>query len=86
MKKQHKIVQLIRYAEFCFVIILSSYSVKSNYFDAILNLLGLLGCTSMIFFSFTIQLLSIVTEKRGGKKRAKNHRTGTTETPSKLST
>ena len=51
---------------------------KSNYFCTILNLLRLLSCMSIIIVVFTIQLLSIVTEKRRGRKRAKNRRTGIT--------
>ena len=89
--------QLICYADFSFMIILCSYPVKSHYFNMILHLLRLLSCTSIIIVRFTIQLLSIVPEKRERKRRAKHHCTRITlrieetstlrvTTPSKLST
>ena len=61
------------YADFRCMNIFSSYSVKSNYFCIILNLLRLIICQIIVFCSFTKQLLSIVTRKRGGKRRAKHH-------------
>ena len=73
-----KTVQLVCYADFRFMITLSSYSVKSNYFCMILNLLRLLRCQIIVFFVCTIQLLSIVPEKRGRKGQAKHHCTGIT--------
>ena len=67
--------QLMGYADSSFIIFLCSYSVKSHYFSIILNRLGLLSCKSMTIVGFTMQISSIVTEKRGGKRRTK-HRTG----------
>ena len=75
-KNKINTAQLVPHAVFCFMVTLSSYLVKSNYFCMILNLLRLLRCQVIVFFIFTIQLLSIVTEKRGRKGQAKHHCTG----------
>ena len=66
------------YADIRFMVTLGSYSVKPGYFNTIFDLLRLRWCTGKIIVGFTTQLLSIVTRKRGGKRRAKDHRTGIT--------
>ena len=57
------------------MIIYSSYSVKSVYFNSKLNLLRLLSYKTIIHLDFAIHILSIVIRKRGRKSRAKQHRT-----------
>ena len=64
------------YVDFSFMVNFSSYSVKSHDFIIIFDLIVPILCTSMMIVGFTIQLLSIVTEKRGGRRRAKHHCTG----------
>ena len=58
-----------------FTITWSSYSVKSYYFNTICNMLRLLQLRIMIIVGATRQLLSIVIEKRGGKRGARYERT-----------
>ena len=71
-------VQVVGHRNCRFTITLGSYFVKSHYFSTILNLLILLQFKSMISIKATIQLLSIVTRKRGGKRNARYERTGIT--------
>ena len=47
-----------------------------NCFTIIFDLLRMFECISIIIIALAIQLLSIVTIKRGGKRRAKHHCTG----------
>ena len=63
-------VQLKRHGNFRFIIICTSYSVKSHYFDIILNLLRLLEFKIKTMIAFIIQLLSIIIEERRGDGRA----------------
>ena len=71
----HK-AQLKGYADFSFLITMSSYSVKSHCLNIILNVPRLIWFKGIIIIAFTIQLFSTVTTKRGREKRAKQHRTG----------
>ena len=64
-----KTIQLVGHADFRFIIIWSSYSVKSHYFNIIFNLLRLLSGISIINIAFTIQLFQLSqrsAERRGG--------------------
>ena len=75
-KTQIQDAQVVRHADSRFMIICGSYSVKSNYFDTILNLLRSLYYHIIIMSAFTIQLFAIVIRKRGAKRKADYHRTG----------
>ena len=69
---------LVGYADGRFTVTLGSYSVKSNYFNTIFNLLRTLSLKIIIKIDLTIQLLSIVIRKRGEEGDARHHCTGIT--------
>ena len=56
---------LVGYADGRFTVILGSYPAKANYSNTILNVLRTLSFKIIIITGLTIQLLSIVTRKRG---------------------
>ena len=66
-KNTEKQVKVIRHGNCRFTIISSSYSVNSDYFNTIFNLLRSLKIIRLIFIEATIQISSTVIEKRGGR-------------------
>ena len=73
MKNNAHTVQLKGYADFSFITIWNSYSLKFHYFDSIF--LRLIYRKTIMIVGFAIQPSSIVTEKYEGEEDAKQHST-----------